>query len=160
MDTIPRFIKHIQTAIINEKLQPKLLERISHRSLNPSLFWKLSRIPGALDLLHGIFRRSLLPDNSKEPCPVPSCSQHQNVYHVLTCNTSDHLAALGPNHRWADTSQLYSESPITIPLILDSFAIGHVPSLRLVATRMKFLSTDFLARRWSDWLLSCLRNTD
>ena len=94
------------------------------------------------------------PDNSQQPCPIPSCRLHTNAEHVLTCNDPLHLVALSTSDS-GDASFLFSNP--SVRQIVDDFASCNAAVMVYVATRIYFFSDDFNAKRWSGWLLSYLQ---
>ena len=127
---------------------------------------RLMRIAGAVDLLQAIARRSIHPLGTTESCTVRGCNHVLSIEHILLANDPRHLKHIAITPSECDItvyfprplkgrhSKILAASPRHI---MEAYAHGDREIMKLVATRVRSLSTEPLALRWATWLLSYLR---
>jgi len=166
MDTLPQFMKSSIQGRANGALRDKLKDWAPPAAMDGKLLGRLSRIAGAVDLLQAIVRRAIHPLQTTELCTVTGCTHLLTVEHILLAGNANHLKHIGCSPEECDTFLFFPRSLHNNPTkilvastkhIMEAYAHGDRAIMKLVATRVRSLSTDSLAKRWATWLLSYLR---
>ena len=135
------------------RLRSELKKRISDPTLIRSNYRRLAAYPGAVDLLLGLLRRAILPDNSTIPCPVSFCPLTCSARHILTCNDAAHLEALAEYRSLGDTNRIFGRD-LSVCEIISLAAQADIPALKLISVRILCFVEECLAVRWAKWLLA------
>ncbi|KAJ9440809.1 hypothetical protein DIPPA_32926 [Diplonema papillatum] len=100
----------------------------------------LETVPGAVDLLLAIVRRSILPKGTRVQCR--RCCELATAEHVLLADDDTH-------NEVSDIRSATTRRPPVVKELLEDFALKHGPAVLHVARRVKALCDDPLAARWS-----------
>ncbi|KAJ9456194.1 hypothetical protein DIPPA_11831 [Diplonema papillatum] len=100
----------------------------------------LETVPGAVDLLLAIVRRSILPKGTRVQCR--RCCELATAEHVLLADDDTH-------NEVSDIRSATTRRPPVVKELLQDFALKHGPAVLHVARRVKALCDDPLAARWS-----------
>ncbi len=156
MDATPKFIRAIERAGADDAVRPEIPKRISPGHYNRQNLNRLAFIPGALDLLHALVRRAILPDRSARTCPIASCSKLIDAHHAFTCIDAAHRKALADCHLDVPVTSL-NITKVSVPELLGKYANRDEAVMKHVARRVIFFADDVKAERWAKWLLSALK---
>ena len=167
MDTLPAFLRETSKQSSNAAVRKATKGWAPASALDPKILRRLSRLPGALDLLQAMVRRAIHPRGTTTPCPGQGCRQTLTLDHILIVENRKHLAFCGGSKAECSSSSLFPRTIVTkarrkrltasATNILDAFAYGDRDIIKLVAIRIAALTDDPLAKRWSQWLLSYLQ---
>ena len=152
LTTATDFIRKKLRAHIDVQVRPLIMARVPLNAMSKENSRRLAKIPGALDLLHAITRRSFLPDNSSVPCKASGCRGKCSAAHILMCNDQPHLQALAQYAGLADANRIVGPSP-SLHSILAAYASADRSFMIYVAARSLQLTDDVLAQKWARWIL-------
>jgi hypothetical protein len=166
MDTLPQFMKATIQGSADAAVRKKLKGWAPAAAMDGKLLGRLSRIPGAVDLLQAFVRRAIHPLGTTEMCPVAGCNHPLTVEHILLAGDTNHLKHIGLPPNECDTHTLFPRPlrgrpnkilTASAKHIMEAYAHGDREVMQLVASRVRSLTTDPLAKRWATWLLSYLQ---
>ena len=125
------YIRRVLQHIRNKELRPKLLVQAPDSTMNAKVLRKLTKHPGACDILQSLVRRAVLPRGTKEICCVPGCGERATAEHVLTANDAEHIRHFG-----SDIVEAYPGRRPKLSEVLGGFATSKLV-MRLVSARLQ-----------------------
>ena len=149
----PKFLRAATCYIRDFPLRKTLAQRYDPICWNKRTLTKLSKTPGALDLLQAIMRGAILPWSNKNLCPVPGCQQTLTLHHALLADDRKHSDLFGIEGNLSSIPGLR-----TTKLIMSNFAQQHKDTLLFLSTRAKILlPDDTQVQDWTRWIITALQ---